>query len=322
MLHYDDLHTASALAFPQLVLALETMFTSHCEVPLRHNHAITDLSGHKTGSLLLMPAWQPERWLGVKTVSIFPQNYRHHLPGLHSVYILYSAQTGKPEAIFDGDCITSRRTAAASALAARFLSRPDSKTLLIVGAGRVAELLADAYLSVRPIERFIIWNQTHHKAEALAARLRQKGLQAEAAVHLAQAAKQADIISCATLSNAPLILRSWLQPGTHLDLIGSFAPDMRETDDACFSDTSVFIDTEEALMKAGDLLSPIAAGTFSPEKVRATLEDLCRRKHSGRQHAAEITVFKSVGSALEDLAAAVLAYEKLNASCDEKITME
>ncbi|PSJ80807.1 ornithine cyclodeaminase family protein [Neisseria iguanae] len=313
MLHYDSLQTSSALAFSQLVPALETMFAAHCDVPMRHNHTITDKQGNKKGTLLLMLAWQPERWLGVKTVSVFPQNVRHNLPGLHSVYILYSAQTGKPEAIFDGDSITSRRTVAASALAARFLSRENSKTLLIVGAGRVAELLADAYLSVRRIERFIIWNQTCSKAENLAERLRGKGLQAETAVDLAEAVKQADIVSCATLSTAPLILREWLQTGTHLDLIGGFAPDMRETDDACFADTSVFIDTEEALMKAGDLLSPIAAGVFTPQQVRATLADLCRLKHTGRKNTDEITVFKSVGSALEDLAAAVLAYEQLNA---------
>lgn len=312
MLHYDSVQTSSALAFPQLVTALETMFTTHCEVPLRHNHAITDKQGEKQGTLLLMPAWLPEHWLGVKTVSIFPQNAQYNLPSLHSVYILYSAQTGKPEAIFDGDSITSRRTAAASALAARFLSRENSKTLLIVGAGRVAELLADAYLSVRQIERFIIWNQTHSKAESLAARLHEKGLHAVAHQDLATAVKESDIVSCATLSTAPLILREWLQPGTHLDLIGGFAPDMRETDNACFADTSVFVDTEEALMKAGDLLSPIEAGVFTPQQVRATLADLCHLKHSGREHADEITVFKSVGSALEDLAAAVLAYEQLN----------
>lgn len=312
MLHYNSSETSAVLAFPHLIPALEKMFIDQCEVPLRHNHSINNLSGEKNGTLLLMPAWQPERWLGVKTVSIFPQNTQYGLPGLHSVYILYSAQTGQPAAILDGDSITSRRTAAASALAARFLSRENSTTLLIVGAGRVAELLADAYLSIRPIKRFIIWNQTYSKAEALASRLQNKGLQAEATNDLESAVKQADIVSCATLSTSPLILRKWLQAGTHLDLIGSFAPDMRETDDACFADTSVFIDTDEALLKAGDLLSPIATGVFNPQNVCATLSDLCQKKHAGRIHHDEITVFKSVGSALEDLAAAILAYETLN----------
>lgn len=312
MLHYDSSQTASALPFPKLIAALEKMSAEGCEVPLRHNHAIHDAADRKNGTLLLMPAWQPGKWLGVKTVSIFPENAQYNLSGLHSVYILYSAQTGKPAAIFDGNIITSYRTAAASALAARFLSRADSKTLLIVGAGRVAEWLADAYLSVRPIKRFMVWNRSAAKAQRLAVQLRDKGLDAETAVHLEAAVRQADIVSCATLSDSPLIFRQWLKPGTHLDLIGSFAPDMRETDDACFSDTSVFIDTDEALLKAGDLLSPIAAGVFDPQKVCATLADLCRMKHNGRRHPDEITVFKSVGSALEDLAAATLAYETLN----------
>ncbi|MCF7530297.1 ornithine cyclodeaminase family protein [Neisseria lisongii] len=312
MLHYDSQQTSAALPFPKLVQAIKKMFSDGCEVPLRHNHAINNAEGGKLGTLLLMPAWQPQSSLGVKTVSIFPGNHQHHLPGLHSVYILYSAQTGKPAAIFDGDCITSRRTAASSALAARYLSREDSRTLLIVGAGRVAELLAEAYLSVRPIQKFLIWNQTHHKAEALASRLQKKGLAAEAVSSLEEAVKQSDIVSCATLSTTPLIKREWLRPGTHLDLIGGFTPEMRESDDACFADTCVFVDTEEALMKAGDLLSPIQAGIFAPEQVKATLSDLCRNHHQGRLNQHEITVFKSVGSALEDLAAAVLAYETLN----------
>ncbi|WP_274584592.1 ornithine cyclodeaminase family protein [Neisseria leonii] len=264
------------------------------------------------GNLLLMPAWQPEQWLGVKTVSIFPDNNRIGLPGLHSVYILYSAASGKPAAILDGDTVTSRRTAAVSALAARYLSREDSTHLLIVGAGRVASLLADAYRSVRPITQVTVWNPTAAKAEALAARLRNQGFDAAAATNLETAAQQADIISCATLSTRPLILRKWLRAGSHLDLIGSFTPHMRESDDACFADTHVFIDTNEALLKAGDLLAPVQNGVFHAESVSADLTQLCRHIRTGRLKKDDITVFKSVGSGLADLAAAVLAYGTLN----------
>ncbi len=307
MQSYSPEQTAAALPFDTLIQALAKMFREGCEVPLRHNHTIHDRSGSPLGNLLLMPAWQPEKWLGVKTVSIFPQNSRVNLPGLHSVYILYHADTGRPAAIFDGDTITSRRTAAASALAARYLSRPQSETLLIAGAGRVASLLAEAYRSVRPIRRVLVWNPTADKAAKLVETLRLSGFQAEVADDLAGAVGQADIVSCATLSTQPLILRKWLKSGTHLDLIGGFTPQMRETDDACFSDTRVFIDTQEALMKAGDLLSPIANGVFSAENVAADLAQLCRGEHTGRLKNDEITVFKSVGSGLEDLAAAILA---------------
>lgn len=307
----DATQTENALPFHTLIDALHQMFVSGCEVPLRHNHAITAADGATLGNLLLMPAWLPEKWLGVKTVSIFPQNGNVGLPGLHSVYILYSAQTGQPVAILDGDTITSRRTAAASALAARYLSRANSEKLLIVGAGRVASLLADAYCSVRPIKHITIWNPTAAKAEKMVASLREKGLQAAYTDDLATATQQADIITCATLSTEPLIQRQWLKAGTHLDLIGSFTPQMRETDAACFADTSVFTDTEEALMKAGDILAAIEAGTFNKERVLGNLYDLCRGTHTGRRNDAEITVFKSVGTGLEDLAAAALAYESV-----------
>ena len=305
---FDHQHTTSALPFDQLLTAIEKMFVSGCHVPLRHIHPIVDDNNRQDGILLLMPSWLPQKWMAVKTVSIFPDNHTRGLPGLHSVVILYDAQTGRPVAVLDGDAITSRRTAAASALAARWLSREDSRTLLVLGAGRVGALLPEAYRCVRPIDKVLVWNPSRGKAEQMVSQLNQRGFQATLAEDLAAACADADIISCATLSTEPLIRRAWLKPGTHLDLIGSFTPAMRESDDACFDGTSVFIDTEEALIKAGDILSPLQTGILKKEDIRATLTDLCRGIHPGRQHADEITVYKAVGTALEDLASAVLAY--------------
>lgn len=306
--------TAAHLPFDQLIRALESFFREGCEVPLRHNHAIASDDASQNGILLLMPAWQPGKRLGVKTVSIFPSNHIHGLPGLHSVFILYDATTGAPLAILDGDVITSRRTAAASALAAKSLSRPDSSTLLVVGAGRVGSLLPEAYRSVRPIERVLIWDRNAEAATTMATQLRGHGVDAIAVDYLEDAARTADIITCATLSTAPLILGQWLKPGTHLDLIGGFTPAMRESDDECLRRSTVFIDTTEALLKAGDLLTPIANGAFSEQHVAATLEQLCRGQHCGRTDAQEITVFKAVGTALEDLAAASLAFDAFEAT--------
>lgn len=303
--------TESALPFNKLVNVLEQMFIEGCEVPLRHNHQVTNGENSTNGILLLMPAWQENRWMGVKTVSIFPDNHQYGLPGLHSVFILYDAKTGKPVAIFDGDVITSRRTAAASALAAKWLSRKNAKVLTIVGAGRVASLLADAYKTVRPIEKVYVWNYFADQGKALVEELKQKGFDASYMDDLQQAVEQADIVSCATLSTKPLVLGQWLKAGTHLDLIGSFTPTMRETDDACFVNSTVFIDTEEALLKAGDILSPIKNDVFKAENVAATLQQLCRNEHQGRTSEQEITVYKAVGTALEDLASAALAYETL-----------
>lgn len=301
--------TEHHLPWPHLLQALEHMFITGCEVPLRHHHSIPGATPQENGSLLLMPAWQTGQRLGVKTVAIFPGNAQHGLPGLHSTYLLYNARTGQPLAMLDGNSITSRRTAAASALAARWLSRPDAKRLLVVGAGRVASLLPHAYRCVREIAHIDVWSRTPASAQALVQQLRQQGLPAAHAPDLEAAVRCADIVSCATLSTAPLIHGNWLQAGSHLDLIGSFTPAMREADGHCLRRATVFTDTTEALMKAGDLLGAIDEGAWAKDQLAATLEQLCRGQHPGRRSAQEITLFKSVGSALEDLAAASLAYD-------------
>lgn len=301
----DQARTRHHLRFETLIPALRQMFVAGCEVPLRHRHDI----GGQGGSILLMPAWQVGGFLGIKTVSIFPANRQHGLPGLHAAYLLMDAATGVPLALLDGNEITARRTAAASALAASYLARPDAQRLLVVGAGRVARLLPQAYLAVRPCVTVTVWTRRREPGLRLVEELIGDGFDATLAEDLEAAVGSADIVSCATLSEAPLVQGAWLRPGTHLDLIGGFAPAMRESDDACFVGSRVFIDTDEALLKAGDLLAPIASGVFRAVDVCATLTGLCRGAHAGRADARDITVFKSVGSALEDLAAATLVYQ-------------
>lgn len=305
----DSAHTTQQLPMAALIDCLEQMFIDGCEVPLRHNHKIAGQTSAEDGIVLLMPAWQTGKRMGVKTVSIFPGNQARGLPGLHSVFILYDATTGAPLAVLDGDAITSRRTAAASALAARWLSRPDASHLLVVGAGRVASLLPEAYRCVRNIQQVQVWDIRPEAAQAMVERLQAQGMQASVATDLEPAVRAADIISCATLATAPLVRGGWLKPGAHLDLIGSFTPAMRESDDACFARATVFVDTPEALMKAGDILAPMASGAWDASRLAATLEQLCRGQHAGRSSADEITLFKAVGTALEDLAAASLAFD-------------
>lgn len=305
--------TRKALGFRPLIAQLGTTFAKGCEVPLRHTHRI-DVPDGVQGTVLIMPAWQPGAYLGIKTVNIFAGNSARGLPGLHSTYVLYDASTGRPLAQLDGDEITSRRTAAASALAARWLAREDARRLLVVGAGRVASLLPDAYRAVRPIEEVAVWSPRSASADALVTRLRADGIAAHAVTDLAQAAAQADIVSCATLATEPVVRGEWLRPGSHLDLIGSFTPQMREADDACFAGARLFVDTDEALQKSGELLGPMSRGVFAASDVVATLAELCRGTSSGRRDASERTVFKSVGTALEDLAAATLVYETADAA--------
>ncbi|MFL6707897.1 MAG: ornithine cyclodeaminase family protein [Massilia sp.] len=305
----DAAATRGALPFDRLIAALHAMFAAGCSVPARHVHQLGGTDG-PTGTVLIMPAWQ-ERYLGIKTVNIFPANAARGLPGLFSTYLLYDAATGMPLAQIDGNEITTRRTAAASALAARFLARADARKLLIVGSGRVAAALADAYRAVLPIEEVAVWSRNPASAAALVTQLRHDGIPAQAWPDLEAATRQADIVSCATLSTAPLIRGAWLAPGSHLDLIGGFTPQMIEADDDCFRDARIVIDTDEALQKAGDLLGPMARGVFGPSDIDATLASLCRGQSPGRRDPAERTVFKSVGTALEDLAAAMLVMETM-----------
>ena len=304
--------TRAALPFGALIDALHGLFKEGCEVPLRHTHLLKGSAGE--GSVLIMPAWRADKHLGIKTVSVFPGNAERGLPALFSTYVLYDAQTGEPLAQMDGNEITARRTAAASALAARYLARADAKRLLVVGAGTVAALLAPAYREVLPIEQVEVWARDAAKAEALVLSLTEQGIAAKAVLDLAGAAARADVVSCATFATQPLIRGAWLQAGAHLDLIGSFTPAMREADEACFAGASVFVDTPEAVQKSGDLIVPISLGVIAASDVRGTLAALCRGDVPGRQTATERTVFKSVGNALEDLAAATLVWQATHAA--------
>jgi ornithine cyclodeaminase len=311
MRHIGAEAVRAGLPFEHLVPALRAMFAAGCEVPARHVHRWPDGQGGQVTSLL-MPAWQlppAGRYYGVKIINIAPGNAARGLPGLHASYLLHESASGRPLALIDGDELTARRTAAASALAASFLAREGARRLLIVGAGRIAAHLPQAYRAVRDIRQVSIWARRPEAARALAQRLQALGQQAQAVNDLPTAVAGADIISCATLATAPLIQGRWLKPGSHLDLIGSFTPEMREADDDCFRGALIGVDTDEALTKSGDLLGPLARGVIRAADVRATLAQLCRGERPGRGSPGERTVFKSVGTALEDLCAAALAYE-------------
>ena len=305
---FDAAGTRAALPFGRLIPALRTLFAAGCTMPPRHVHEIVAPEGGALSSLI-MPAWIPGRYYGIKIINIAPGNAAHGLPALHASYLLHDAVTGVPLALIDGDEITTRRTAAASALAASWLARPDAKHLLVVGAGRIARLLPEAHSAVRSIEQVTVWARHTDHAEALADAWRRSGIAAVATRDLEAAVNAADIVSCATLATAPVVQGDWLRPGSHLDLIGSFTPAMREADDACFAGAALYVDDEEALRKSGDLVGPMSRGVFSAADLRGTLTTLARGEAGGRRTADERTVFKSVGVALEDLAAAILVCE-------------
>ena len=308
-----DIHRL--LDFPSLVEALRAMFRDGCEVPARHHHRVAPgEAGGAGGTLLLMPAWQKGRALGVKIVTVFPDNAGLGLPSVYGSYLVLDAVTGRPAAFLDGTALTLRRTAAASALAAGYLAREDASAHLIVGTGALAPHLVAAHAAIRPIRETRIWGRDPAKAAALAARLAASGIAAAPAGDLREAVASADIVTCATLAREPLICGAWLRPGTHLDLVGGFTPQMREADDAAVARARVYIDTEMALTEAGDIVQPLASGALTRERIAGDLFGLVRGTCAGRRDDTAITLFKSVGSALEDLAAAQLALGRLRAA--------
>ena len=305
MRFFDAAAVRAGLPWPRLLAALDEALRSEVHAPLRVNHAI-DVPGLPAASLLLMPAWRTGRHVGVKLVTVFPGNALRAERSVAAVYVLFDASNGRPIATLDGEELTARRTAGASAYAAQKLARGDARRLLMVGAGRLSRDLIDAHRQVRPIERVVIWSRTAAHAEAKAAECRRDGIDARATTDLAAAVAQTDIVSCATLSTSPLVLGRWLAPGTHVDLVGAYQRSMRETDDEAMrrADLIIVDSRESALAEGGDVVQAIASGAISSADVAADLRDLARGAHPGRTRDDQITVFKSVGFALEDLAAA------------------
>lgn len=300
----------AALPYDKLIPHLRDAFRAGGEVPLRSRFHIDAVDGGAGGTLLLMPAWQPGRHIGIKTVSVFPDNAKLGHGSVAATYLLLDARTGLPKAVIDGEAITLRRTGCASALAASYLARQDAQHLLMVGAGSLAPHLIRAHCAVRNYTRIEIWNRSRARAETVAAKLGELGVTVAVVDDLEASARVADTISCATLSREPLVRGDWLKPGAHLDLVGAFTPEMHETDATALKRSSVYIDNRAgALKEPGDLVTPINAGQFKPEDVRGDLFDLCRADTMARRSDDEITLFKSVGLALEDLAAAELVVE-------------
>jgi len=292
----DEVH--AALPWPALARALETAFIDGADVPLRHGH---QLSAQET--LLLMPAWNA-RVVVVKLVTVLPSA----ASTVQATVLVVDRHTGEPLAVLDGEALTLRRTAATSALAAQRLARSDAKTLLVVGSGRLAGWMARAHAALRPgLRRIVVWGRRAEAARALARDLAAEGLPADSADDLEAATRTAQIVCCATTSTEPLVHGAWLAPGTHLDLVGSFRRDMREVDDEAVQRARVVVDTYAgALAEAGDLTQPLERGAIAREHVVAELAELLRGERTGRRNDDEITLFKSVGTALEDLAAAQL----------------
>ncbi len=310
----DAQEVEAALDYPALIEALRDMFRDGCEMPTRHHHTVEVPEG-TAGTLLIMPAWRAGGMMGVKTVTIYGDNLARGLPSVLGQYYLMDATSGEPLALIEGTVLTRWRTAAASALAADYLARRDATRLLMVGAGTLAPHLILAHAAVRPIREVRVWSRDPRNAEALTRQLSVHGFDVSPTENLEESTDWANMISCATLSNTPLIRGAWLKPGVHLDLVGAFRPDMRESDDDAMTRARIHVDTRAgALSEAGDILLAIETGAITEDAIAADLFALTMGIAAGRGRSDEITLFKSVGAALEDLAAACLVYKRCNAS--------
>ena len=310
IVYFSETILKTLLPWEVLVSTLAEMFHSGCQMPLRHHHQIT-VPNQEDATLLVMPAWIEGRYLGVKLVNVFPSNRKQRLPSISANYLLSCGKTGKILALMDGGELTARRTAAASVLAAKYLASKKARHHLMIGTGRLSANIVQAYATLLDLKEFRIWGINQEHCEQAAVKIGSMGITIRPVPvdALNEAVAEADIISCATLCHQPVLRGEFLQPGTHVDLIGGFTPGMREADDEVIRKAAVFVDTESAIKESGDIVMPLRSGLLLEDEIQADLYSLCRGKHPGRRSEHEITVFKSVGSACEDLAAAILAYQ-------------
>lgn len=298
-------HIENTLDYPSLIEALKNGFSSASNVPLRAHHDY-EVENKLDSTLLMMPAWNTSS-LGVKLVTVSPENGSLGLPSINGLYVLFNKETGEPKAFLDAKTLTNKRTAATSALASSYLSRKDSKSLLMIGTGSLAPELIKAHATVRGIKEVFIWGRNSDKAEIVKSKIASDFDLVTVVKELNKSVfEKSDIVSCATLSSSPLFDGNLSTKGQHFDLVGSYKKDFIEIDNQLISRSKIFVDTINALHESGDLKIPLEEGVIHQKDIKKDLFEMSLENRFQRESDDEITVFKSVGYALEDLVAAEL----------------
>lgn len=304
------------VSFEKLVPLLYKTFSQNFTMPQRKVYHL-DNNPEVNDAFALLPSWN-EEVIGTKAFTYFPDNKAEQgLASLYSKIMLFKRETGEPLALVDGTSITYWRTAAISALASQLLSKENSKSLLLFGTGNLAPFLIRAHLTVRDLSHVTIAARHAEKAQALIGQLDHEFPHVNFTISqdLKADVEKADVIVCATGSPTPLFDGNWLSPGCHVDCLGNHNTDRRECDSITVSRARVFVDSlENNLAEAGELLLPIAAGEFSKNDIVGELAALCREEVTARQSANEITLFKSVGTAISDLVTANDVYQQVKGS--------
>lgn len=301
------------LDYPGLIQGLDRMHRDDTQ-QMQDMLLAQPVASETTNHLLIRAAWQFDQAVGMKLVTIFPGNPSRALPAVQAIYVLFDGESGSPQAAVDGTALTFWKTAADSALGATYLAREDVESLLMVGAGAMAPHLIAAHCAARPCIRSVfVWNRTADTADELAATIDIAGVSIKSTTSLEDGVRSADVISCATMARQPLIKGEWLRPGTHLDLVGAFTPEMREADDDCFRAATLFVDSRKTTVhEVGEIMAPIANGVIDETDIVADLYDLCRGEHAGRTGNDQITLFKNGGGGHLDLMTTRFLMERIN----------
>lgn len=313
MRHFDADEVHNLLDYQGLVGALRELFIVGVDVLSRVAYS-QPLKDNTHNHWIMLPAWQYDNVYGVKLVSVFPKNSENGLESVQGIYALFDGTNGVPIATIDGAALTLRKTAANSALAASYLAREDASSLLMVGAGALAPHLIEAHCTVRPsIKRVRVWNRTMERAVSVVQSISEKlKIDIEMTTDLEKSVRESDIISCATMASAPLVEGAWLAEGAHLDLVGGYQPDMRETDDHAVKRSRVFVDCPSTIEVCGDVCQPLQSNLITLADIGDTFQ-LARGEKPGRQNSKEITLFKSGGGGHEDLGTAKYLLTRANA---------
>ena len=307
-----------ALSFDTLLKAMQQGFARDFGMPKRNVYELDNSDGNHD-AFAVLPAWN-QNVIGVKAFTYFPENNQAGYHSLYSKIMLFSRTHGEPLALVDGTRITLWRTATISALASRYLSRENSEHLVFFGSGNLAEYMVRAHLAVRDFKRVTLVARNQQKVSDLQTTL--QNTFTDIVFSIAKSTEKlihsADVISCATGSPTPLFDGNWLKAGTHVDLVGNHQSEHRECDSTTITRSSVYVDSKiNVLNEAGELLLPIQEGVFSDQNICAELADLAKINALARINENEITLFKTVGTALSDLVAAYLVYQTINLSTEQ-----
>jgi ornithine cyclodeaminase len=304
MKHFDMKAIQTALPYPLLVDALAQGLQQFAETPARSFFS----PNQDASCVMIMPAWRPHQMMGVKLVSVWPENNAKGESAVSAVYVLISCLDGRPLAVLDGTELTLRRTAAAAALAAKRLARDNSETLAVLGTGSLSVPLVQAHTDTMRFKNVLVWGRQFYKAQLVVNQLRELGIEVRAMGDLHKTLAMSDVVAVATTATDPFLKAAWVRPGTHISLVGAFTPQMAEAEPGLISKSQLFADCRASVLeKGGEVFQAIEQGLVLDSDIIADLAELTAQPDRSWRHDAQaITVFKSVGFALLDLIAAEL----------------